>query len=70
MEELNLRFQHISEQIFICLDNESLVNSQEVCRSWNIYLNGQKFLQARIILETVKKTHKVGNSWFEVFKKW
>ena len=26
-------------------------------------------LPARIILETVKKTHKVGNSWLEVFKK-
>ena len=69
MEEVNLRFQHISEQIFNCLDNESLINCQEVCRSWNIYLNGQKFCQARIILETVKKTHKVGNSWLEVFKK-
>ena len=69
MEEVYLRFQHISEQIFYCLDNESLVKSQEVCRSWNTYLNGQKFLPARIILETVKKTHKVGNSWFEVIRK-
>ena len=69
MEEVNLRFQHISEQIFNYLDNESLTNCQEVCRSWNIHLNGQKFLPARIILETVRKTHKVGKSWFEVFKK-
>ena len=69
MEEVNLRFQHISEQIFRCLGNESLTNCQEVCRSWNDLLIGRKFLQARIILETVKKTHKVGKSWFEVFKK-
>ena len=69
MEEVNLRFQHISEQIFNCLSNASLTNCQEVCRSWNDLLIGKKFLQTRIILETVKKTHKVGKSWFEVFKK-
>ena len=69
MEEVNLRFQHLSEQIFSCLDNESLINCQEVSRSWNIYLDRQKFLQARIILEIVNRTHKVGKSWFEVFKK-
>ena len=69
MEEVNLRFQHISEQIFGCLDNESLANCQEVCRSWNDFLDGQKFLHARIILETVTKYHKVGKSWFQVFNK-
>ena len=69
MEEVNLRFHHISEQIFGCLDNESLANCQEVCRSWNDFLDGQKFLHARIILKTVSKYHKVGKSWFQVFKK-
>ena len=69
MEEVNLRFQHISEQIFNCLSNSTLTNCQEVCRSWNDLLIGKKFLQTRIILKTVKKTHKVGKSWFEVFKK-
>ena len=69
MDEVNLRFQHISEQIFGCLDNESLANCQEVCRSWNNFLDGQKFLHARIILETVTKYHKVGKSWFQVFNK-
>ena len=69
MEEVNLRFQHISEQIFGCLDNESLANCQEVCKSWNNFLDGQKLLHARIILETVTKYHKVGKSWFQVFNK-
>ena len=69
MEEVNLRFQHISEQIFCCLDNKSLANCKEVCRSWNNFLDGQKFLHARIILETVTKVHKVEKSWFKVFKK-
>ena len=69
MEEVNLRFQHISEQIFGCLDNESLANCQEVCRSWNNFLDGQKFLHARVILESVRKYHEVGKSWFQVFNK-
>ena len=69
MEEVNLRFQHIGDQIFGCLDNKSLANCKEVCRSWNDFLDGQKFLHARIILETVKKVHKVEKSWFQVFKK-
>ena len=69
MEEVNLRLQHLSEQIFGCLDNESLINCQEASRSWNVFLCGKKFLQARIILEIVNRTHKVGKSWFEVFKK-
>ena len=69
MEVVNLRFQHISEQIFGCLDSVSLANCQEVSKSWNNFLNGQKFLHARIILETVTKYHKVGKSWFQVFNK-
>ena len=69
MEEVNLRFQHISEQIFGCLDNESLANCQEVCRSWNNFLDSQKFLHARVILESVRKYHEVGKSWFQVFNK-
>ena len=69
MEEVNLRFQHISEEIFKCLDNESLTNCQEVGRNWKIFLEGKKFFQARTILETVKKRQKVGKSWFEVLKK-
>ena len=69
MEEVNLRFQHISEQIFGCLDNKSLANCKEVCRSWNNFLDGQKFLHSRIILETVTKVHKVEKSWLQVFKK-
>ena len=69
MEEVNIRFQHISEQIFVYLDNESLANCQEVCRTWNSFIDGQKFFHARIILKTATKNHKVGRSWFQVFKK-
>ena len=68
MEEVYLRFQHLSEQIFNNLDNKSLVNCKEVSRSWNNFLEGQKFLHVKVILETVTKMHKVGKSWFQVFK--
>ena len=68
MEEVNFRFQHLGEQIFNSLDNESLGNCKEVSRSWQNFLEGQKFLNTRIILVTVTKMHKVGKSWFQVFK--
>ena len=68
MEEVNFRFQHLGEQIFNSLDNKSLVNCREVSRSWQNFLESQKFLHAKIILETVTKMHKVGKPWFQVFK--
>ena len=56
MEELNSRFGHISEQIFDQLDNKSLVDCMEVSPNWNHFLQDQKFLNIRIILETVTNT--------------
>ena len=69
MEEVNIRFQHISEQIFGYLGNESLANCKKVCRTWNNFIDGQKFFHARIILETATRNHKVERSWFQVLKK-
>ena len=60
MEEVFLRFSHLSENIFQLLNIESLAKSKEVCISWYQYLDDQKFLHARAIkiksvIETVKK---------------
>ena len=60
MEDLFLRFSHLSENIFQFLNSESLVKSKEVCIYWYQYLDDQKFLHARAnkvksIIETVKK---------------
>lgn len=51
MEELNSRFEHISEQIFDHLDNKSLVNCMEVSSNWCHFLQDRKFLNIRIILK-------------------
>ena len=48
MEEVFLRFPHLSETIFDLLDNKSLAKSKKVNKSWYFYLDSQKFLQTRI----------------------
>ena len=60
MEEVFLRFPHLSENIFGSLKSEFLAKSKEVCRSWYDYLDDQKFLQIRadkvkLVIETVEK---------------
>ena len=35
MEELFLRFPHLSESVFLKLDYQSLATCREVCRTWN-----------------------------------
>ena len=59
MQELFLRFPHLSENIFGQLNSEFLGKSKEVCRSWYDYLDGQKFLKNRAdkvkeVMETIK----------------
>ena len=60
MEEVFLRFPHLSENIFGSLNNEFLAKSKEVCKSWYDYLDDQKFLQIRankvkLVIETVEQ---------------
>ena len=60
MQELFLRFPHLSENIFGQLNSEFLGKSKEVCRSWYDYLDGQKFLKNRAdkvkgVIETIEK---------------
>ena len=56
MEDLYQRFPHLSEQIFDSLDNRSLFACKEVSRSWHQFLDGQKFLQIRIIQRILEGT--------------
>ena len=60
MEEVFLRFPHLSENIFGSLKCEFLAKSKEVCRSWYDYLDDQKFLEIRankvkLVIETVEQ---------------
>ena len=69
MEVLFLRFTHLGENIFEILSNENLVKCREVARSWNDYLEKQKFLLIRIIKATILPFHDIGKSWQMVFSK-
>ena len=54
MDNIILRFPHVSEKIFDQLDNPSLVLCKTVSRSWDNYLNDQEFFYERIMTEMAK----------------
>ena len=66
MENICIRFSHLSEKIFDSLDNENIVNCKETSQFWYDFLDGQKFVQIRIIMATVGKFHSIGKSWNKV----
>ena len=66
-ENICIRFSHLSERIFDSLDNQNLNTCKEASRFWFHFLDGQKFVQIRIIRATVKQFHSVGKSWSKVF---
>ena len=58
MEELFLRFPHLSESIFNALDNKTFVICKEVSTVWYDYLDDKKFVQERrvgMIKKLIKK---------------
>ena len=67
MEEICIRFSHLSEKIFDLLDNESIINCKEVSQFWFDYLDGQKLVEIRIIKATVEQFHSIGETWNKVF---
>ena len=58
MEELFLRFPHLSEDIFNALDNKSFANSKEVSKVWYNYLDDQNFVQERKVRMIQKMIEK------------
>ena len=69
IDNLMLRFPHLSVMIFDCLDNQSLTNCKLASKYLNTYLSEQKFHQIRIIKETMKKFQELRQPWINVFKK-
>ena len=67
MDELCIRFSHLSEKIFDSLDNDSITKCKEVSRFWFNYLDGQKLVQIRIIKAKVKQFYSIGEAWNNVF---
>ena len=68
MENLTLRFPHLSENIFNLLDNENIARCMQVSRFWKGYLNNPKFLDFRKITAIVEQFHKVEKPWKMVFE--
>ena len=69
MEEILLKFSHLSEEIFDCLDNESMFDCKEVSKIWCDYISEQKFYHIRMIRLTVGKFHEVGKAWENLCRK-
>ena len=68
MEEVFVRFPHLSEQIFEKLSNKSLAETRKVSKIWCNNLDQQKFLEIRIIKATIEKFDNVHKTWENVFK--
>ena len=65
MEEVFLRFPHLSEDIFNNLDNETLANCEEASKVWFAYLYDQNFLCLRrveMIKEIIEKFHQLADN--------
>ena len=69
MEDLFYRFAHLSEQVYDSLSNADITNCKEVDRSWNSYLDKQKFVEIRKIEAIVQQFHKLGKAWKMILKK-
>ena len=48
METFIVTFPHIAEDIFCCLDDETLKKSYKVCQSWKKFLENQRFFWTRL----------------------
>ena len=69
MEDLLLRFPHISEEIFGNLNDKSLVECREVCKSWCNSVD-DKQCWVRLIRNYTRLCHKdFQKSWRKVLRK-
>ena len=73
MDELYIRFSHLSEKIFDSLDDDSIIKCKEASRFWFNYLDGQKLVQIKqIIVKTalISLTSYVSLFLFQGLAKW
>ena len=68
MEEVILRFPHLTGKIFAQLNNKSLARCREVSKTWKTILDQEKFLHIRSIQSYITKRHDIGDRWKEIFK--
>jgi hypothetical protein len=53
MEDLLMRFPHLGETIFECLDNETVVMCKSVGRTLNVFLDNEKIFWIRSLQTTI-----------------
>ena len=71
MEEIFLRFPHLSEKIFDNLNNGSLSKSREINKSWNLYLSNEKWYEIRILESImIEMCPEIGNNVRKITKNW
>ena len=68
IDETFRRFPHLSQNIFNNLDNNSLTNCREVCRTWKSSIDCEKFACLRRIQKYRRRLEPL-DQWNEVIKK-
>ena len=69
MESIFLKIPDLGEKILKELDNQSLVQSKEVQRSWNNFINEEKVLWIRIIQKCISDVDIYSIAWRKVLTK-
>lgn len=73
MEEVFLRFSHLGEDIFDSLDDQNLKRCRKVSRTWNSFIEDQKYTWIRIIKKHYEKSNqknrKCPGTWKKLFEK-
>ena len=68
MDEINIRFSHLAENIFDKLNDKTLAKCRFVSKKWQAYIDNQKTLHIRKIKTIIEEFHEVGESWEVFFK--
>ena len=72
LEDLFLRYPHLSEAILNKLDDKALVECKNVSRTWCNVIDGQRFLWIRILKKYIqkrKKCNEIKYSSLDIWKK-
>ena len=67
MDEIFARFPHIGDQIYTELDNQTLTRCRQVCDSWRTFLDSEKLLWVRSILNYIEPDNSC--QWKNFMKK-
>ena len=68
MEDMILRFPHITGNIFGELDDISMINSKEVCKLWRVFLDEEKVQWYRILQKYAELMVRFWYHWKVVIK--